>query len=74
MIEVEGRFSMLKRLWTYSTELWETLILLVMGIVILVALQPQSWVAQLFAAILGGMLIILCVANFFEWTRSRAED
>ena len=65
---------MLKRLWTYSTELWETLILLVMGIVILVALQPQSWVAQLFAAILGGMLIILCVANFFEWTRSRAED
>jgi hypothetical protein len=54
--------------------LWETVVLLVMGIVILVALQPQSWVAQLFAVILGGMLIVLCVANFIEWTRSSDED
>ncbi|CAG0980515.1 hypothetical protein GPROT1_02250 [Gammaproteobacteria bacterium] len=64
----------MERLWADSTELWETLVLLVMGIVILVALEPQSWIAQVFAAILGGLLIILCVANLIEWMRTRSEE
>lgn len=65
---------MLKRLWAYSTELWETIVLLVMGIVILVALEPQTWIAQIFAAILGVMLILLCVANLLQWMHSRQEQ
>jgi hypothetical protein len=49
-------------------------VLLVMGIVILVALQPQTWVAQIFAAILGVMLIVLCVANLVQWMHTRQEQ
>jgi hypothetical protein len=62
---------MLKRFLTYSTEVWETMVLLVIGIVILVATEPKTWLGQLFAGILAALLIVLCLGNFIQWMHER---
>jgi hypothetical protein len=67
----EGGQIMLKRLWTYSTEVWETAVLLVIGIVILLAAEPRTWLGQLFAGILAALLIVLCIANLIQWIHER---
>ena len=64
---------MLKRLWTFSTELWETIVLIMIGIVVLASTEPKSWTGQVLAGVLAGLLIVLCVANFIEWMRHGHE-
>jgi amino acid permease len=60
---------MFKRLWTFSTELWETIVLIMIGIVVLASTEPRTWVGQVLAGVLAAILILLCVINFIEWMR-----
>jgi hypothetical protein len=62
---------MFKRLMNYSTEVWETFVLLVIGIVILLATEPKTWLALLLAGVLAGLLIVLCIANLIQWIHER---
>jgi hypothetical protein len=62
---------MLKRLLSFSTEIWETIVLLVIGIVILAATEPRTWLGQLFAVILAGVLVVFCVINLVQWMQER---
>ena len=62
---------MFKRLMTYSTEVWETIVLLVIGIVILLATEPKTWLALLLAGILAMLLVALCITNLIQWMHER---
>jgi hypothetical protein len=62
---------MFKRLMTYSTEIWETIVLLVIGIVILLAAEPKTALSLLLAGILAGLLIVMCFANLVQWMHER---
>lgn len=62
---------MLKRFWNYSTELWETVVLIVIGIVILVATEPRTWVGEVLAVVLGGVLVVVCLLNLVEWIHQK---
>jgi hypothetical protein len=64
---------MLKRFLTYSTEVWETAVLLVIGIVILLAAEPKTWLGQLLAGILAALLIVLCIGNLIQWIHEREQ-
>lgn len=62
---------MLKQLMTYSTEVWETIVLLVIGIVILLATEPKTWLSLLLAGVFAGLLVVLCIANLIQWMHER---
>lgn len=62
---------MFKRLMTYSTEVWETMVLLVIGIVVLLATEPKTWLSTTLAGILAVLLVVLCVANLVQWIHER---
>lgn len=62
---------MFKRLITYSTEVWETFVLLVIGIVVLLAVEPKTWFGILLAGILAVLLVALCIGNLIQWIHER---
>lgn len=62
---------MFKWLMTYSTEVWETIVLLVIGIVILLAAEPKTVLGVLLAGVLAALLLVVCIGNLVQWTRER---
>lgn len=64
---------MFRQLMTYSTEVWETIVLLLIGIVILLATEPKTWLAFVLAGVLAVLLVVLCIGNLIQWIREREQ-